>query len=80
MGMCRYRYRHDLCSHAGVGGMECIGEERCAGRHESRNASTCAQERSLGLYCSKYKRFYCAGIGNCDTPEAYTQAMQGRMP
>jgi hypothetical protein len=79
-GMCKYRYRNGLCSHAAVGGIECVGEERCLDRHERKAHSSCSRDMSLGLYCSKYRRFYCAGIENCGTPEAYALAMQERMP
>jgi hypothetical protein len=79
MGVCKYRYRQGLCSHAGVGGVECVGEDRCLNRHD-RARSSCANDMSLGLYCSKYRKFYCAGIGNCGTLESYTQSMQERMP
>lgn len=33
----------------------------------------CTFEAWYGVYCPKYKRFFCPGKGNCDTFEQYME-------
>jgi hypothetical protein len=75
--LCRYRYNGSYCAHSSVKGRECQGEERCQVQpHRIGSWSDqCSHERSLGLYCTKYQRFYCAGKEGCATPEAYMDSL-----
>lgn len=73
--MCRYRYGKSSCAHRLVEGRECVGEARCMvkstpARYCVAN-SDCSIDEWRGLYCSKYQRFYCAGMDNCGTAEKY---------
>jgi len=77
--MCRYSYLSGACANRHVDSLECIGQDKC--EHSSLNVLTkvtaqrgiseCGHENWLGLYCEKYGRFFCAGKGNCATPELY---------
>ncbi|OPY31905.1 MAG: hypothetical protein A4E32_01510 [Methanomassiliicoccales archaeon PtaU1.Bin124] len=76
--LCRYRYKGRYCAHSAVHGRECQGEERCRvqpHRIVSWNDQNCSHERSYGLYCTKYQKFYCAGKDSCATPEAYMDSL-----
>lgn len=77
--MCRYSYRSGACANRHVDSLECIGEDEC--QHSGLNVMTsrkpyddskdCGLDRWLGLYCEKYRRFYCPGADRCSTPEQY---------
>lgn len=40
---------------------------------QGRQRPDCSKEQWFGLYCARYQRFYCAGLGNCSSPEKYMQ-------
>lgn len=77
--MCRYSYRSGACANRHVDSLECFGEEKCQHsdvnimrvRNPSRNQDECGLDKWLGLYCEKYRRFYCPGAERCATPQQY---------
>ena len=76
--MCRYSYLSGACANKHVDSLECIGLDKCefSGMNILMNmlptpASECGHEQWLGLYCEKYKRFFCPGREHCVTPESY---------
>jgi len=62
-----------------VDSLECVGEDKCD--HSEINILTkhvhplpseeCGVDRWLGLYCEKYKRFFCPGKDMCGSHEVY---------
>jgi hypothetical protein len=80
--MCRYFYRDGLCANSSVKERACIGLESCPERTKDFKASvrqSCGYDNWYGLYCDKYKRFFCAGIGNCETFEEYMEHFANHM-
>jgi hypothetical protein len=76
--MCRYSYLSGACANKHVDSLDCIGLDKCefSGMNimTSRlpdSISECGHEKWLGLYCEKYKRFFCPGREHCVTPESY---------
>jgi hypothetical protein len=77
--MCKYSYPSGGCANGKVESLDCNGEEKCEfsamnvlTKHlKDRPATECSGEKWLGLYCERYKRFYCAGKDHCVTPESY---------
>ncbi len=79
--MCRYSYVSGACANRHVDSLECIGQDRCefsgmnilVGTRSSGTSASkeCGHEQWLGLYCEKYKRFFCPGREHCVTPESY---------
>jgi len=77
--MCRYSYLSGACANRHVDSLECIGADKCAFSNLNvmtrpasvKDPTECRHENWLGLYCEKYGRFFCAGQGNCVTPESY---------
>ncbi len=77
--MCRYSYLSGACANKHVDSLECVGVDKC--EYSSMNVLTkttggkgpsdCRHESWLGLYCEKYGRFFCAGLGNWSTSESY---------
>ena len=72
---CRYRYGGRYCAHSAVEERICMGEDKCAALSPEgerlHRAMECSHDQWFGLYCAKYRRFYCAGKENCTTPETY---------
>lgn len=78
--MCRYSYVSGACANKHVESLECIGKDKCefSGLNilmarKPANQGECGHEQWLGLYCEKYKRFFCPGREHCVTPESYTK-------
>jgi len=76
--MCRYSYLSGACANKHVDSLECIGFDKCEfstlnvlTKTSQKSSSECRHENWLGLYCERYGRFFCAGEGNCSTPESY---------
>lgn len=72
--MCRYYYRDGLCANSSVDEMSCTGLEQCPDSSqvlELNSKHSCGHDRWYGLYCDRYKRFFCAGSGNCEDFEEY---------
>lgn len=72
--MCRYYYRDGLCANSSVEVRACIGLDQCPESSKDFKISSeksCGYDRWYGLYCAKYKRFFCADVGNCETFEDY---------
>lgn len=44
-------------------------------RKPGTHAESCGHEQWLGLYCEKYKRFFCPGREHCVTPESYEKQL-----
>ena len=76
---CRYSYLSGACANRHVDSLGCIGQEKCEfsgmnilmKQRHSRTAEDCGLEKWLGLYCEKYKRFFCPGREQCVPPESY---------
>ncbi len=79
--MCRYSYLSGACANKHVDSLQCIGQDKCefSGmnvmvlRKPQANAAECGHEKWLGLYCEKYRRFFCPGREHCVTPESYNK-------
>lgn len=77
--VCRYSYLSGACANRHVDSLQCIGEDKCefSGMNilmkpsQSKVVEGCGVEKWLGLYCEKYKRFFCPGKEHCVTPESY---------
>lgn len=77
--VCRYSYLSGACANRHVDSLECVGHERCefSGMNimvksgPDGTAGSCGVDKWLGLYCEKYKRFFCPGKEHCVTPESY---------
>jgi hypothetical protein len=51
-----------------------MGLEQCSDRSNGLVGGfeqSCGHDKWYGLYCDKYKRFFCAGMGNCEDFEVY---------
>lgn len=81
--MCKYSYVSGACANKHVDSLECIGLEKCEfsgmnilmAKKRSLHESECGHEQWLGLYCEKYKRFFCPGREHCVTPESYRKQL-----
>jgi hypothetical protein len=81
--MCRYSYVSGACANKHVDSLECIGQDKCefSGmnilvlRKPGRPIDECGHEKWLGLYCEKYRRFFCPGREHCVTPESYRKQL-----
>jgi len=78
--MCRYHYGNGLCANNSIEDAECIGLDQCSerfpvssGAFEISSEQSCGYDKWYGLYCDKYKRFFCAGRGNCENFEEYIE-------
>ena len=80
MDSCKYYYRHSYCANNLITSTTCVGGEEC--NHILQGAEVMSDASSsdgcfgglsewYGIYCPKYKRFYCAGKDNCETMEEY---------
>ena len=77
--LCRYSYLSGACANRQVDSLECIGPGKCefSGmnilvlKKPGQVAEDCGHEKWLGLYCEKYKRFFCPGREHCVTPDSY---------
>lgn len=83
MDKCRYRYGSELCAHNLVEDRACVGECDCQIFNCFENAesyptecleNSCEYDKWYGLYCAKYKRFYCPGAESCDSIEEYMKS------
>ncbi|MFQ6106526.1 MAG: hypothetical protein ACE5QF_02915 [Thermoplasmata archaeon] len=74
--MCKYLYRGDRCCSPAIETTECVGLEKCDSFSDSkkREHGECTFEAWYGLYCPKYKRFFCPGKGKCETFEQYMES------
>lgn len=76
--MCKYSYLSGACANRHIDSLECLGQDKCefSGLNilSSRSPAPegeCGHEKWLGLYCEKYRRFFCPGKEHCTTPESY---------
>jgi hypothetical protein len=71
--MCRYYYRDGLCANNSVDETSCSGLEQCPDKSSALdlNSKQCGHDKWYGLYCDRYKRFFCAGSGKCEDFEEY---------
>lgn len=77
--MCKYSYPSGGCANGNIESLDCMGEDKCefsgmnvlTRRSGDRAVKDCSGEKWLGLYCERYKRFYCPGKEHCATPESY---------
>ena len=76
--MCRYSYLSGACANRHVDSLQCVGKDKCefSGMNilmktSSKAHEECGAEKWLGLYCERYKRFFCPGREQCVTPESY---------
>lgn len=77
--MCKYIFQDNKCCNPAIDSDECIGLDNChifSGSKEIEMGD-CTFEAWYGLYCPKYKRFFCPGKGNCDTFEQYMENFTG---
>ncbi|MEM0344276.1 MAG: hypothetical protein QXJ32_02975 [Thermoplasmata archaeon] len=80
---CRYSYLSGACANKDVDSLECIGSDKCEfsgmnilmKQRHSRGVPDCGLEKWLGLYCEKYRRFFCPGREHCVTPESYQKQL-----
>lgn len=80
---CRYSYLSGACANKDVDSLECIGSDKCEfsgmnilmKQRHSRAVPDCGLEKWLGLYCEKYRRFFCPGREHCVTPESYQKQL-----
>ena len=80
--MCRYYYRDGLCANNSIDEAECVGLEQCDESFAAFGAGSeksCGYDKWYGLYCNKYKRFFCAGMGNCENFEDYMENFTAHM-
>lgn len=85
------KYEGGRCAHPSNHSIECKGEGSCRlmweetaldtndiveeyGSAVEKEGDSC-HDTTCGVYCSKYKLFYCAGKGNCQTEEEYREHM-----
>jgi len=54
-------------------GFRCI-EDKC--QYYIRITTQVCEHLTAEGYCKKYRKFYCAGIGNCDTEAEYDAMME----
>ena len=81
--MCRYSYLSGACANKHVDSLECIGQDKCEfsgmnilmKERLSKDGDDCGHEKWLGLYCEKYRRFFCPGRESCVTPESYRKQL-----
>jgi hypothetical protein len=76
---CRYGYLDGSCANRHIESLECRGVEDC--EFSETNILTkasgnecgrgCNANAWLGLYCEKYRRFFCSGEEHCMTHESY---------
>jgi len=79
MSVCRYSYLSGACANKNVDSLECIGEGNCdhsemnilTKRASPLSSEVCGADRWLGLYCERYKRFFCPGKDKCGSHEVY---------
>ena len=73
--MCKYLYHGNKCCSPAVNSEECVGIENCHlfSKSKGNELGDCTFEAWYGVYCPKYKRFFCPGKGNCDTFEQYME-------
>jgi len=75
--MCKYSYVSGACANRHIDSLECIGQEKCefSGMNilmsRRSDEGECGHEKWLGLYCEKYRRFFCPGREECVTPDSY---------
>lgn len=83
MKTCRYSYLSGACANRHIDSLECIGHEKCefSGmnvlvlRKPRNGGDDCGHEKWLGLYCEKYRRFFCPGREHCVTPDSYKKQL-----
>ena len=76
--LCKYNYRGDRCAHGMISSTACVGEEFCQHANVSHHRTyhdNCSQEHWFGLYCARYRRFFCAGLDNCASAQDYFRTM-----
>ena len=64
--MCKYFYGEGRCSNPNVDGVLCGGRQVCDffSKSNDREEQACDHDAWYGLYCAKYKRFFCPGKEN----------------
>jgi len=84
MPECRYSYLSGACANKHVDSLKCVGHDKCefsgmnimTRRSATKPSEECGAEKWLGLYCEKYRRFFCPGREHCVTPESYRKHLQ----
>jgi hypothetical protein len=79
--MCKYYYREGLCASNSVEDSKCLGLEKCTASSQALmidSGQSCGHDKWYGLYCDKYKRFFCSGIDQCGTFEDYMSSFASR--
>lgn len=76
--MCKYFYGEGRCSNPNVDGVLCGGRQICDffSKSNDREEQACDHDAWYGLYCAKYKRFFCPGKDACGTFEDYAQSFE----
>ena len=76
--MCRYYYGEGRCANPRITEGTCIGQEDCDmfSMAKKPEESDCDTESWYGLYCAKYKRFFCPGKDSCETYEDYSRSFR----
>lgn len=77
--MCKYLYHGNKCCSPAIGSTECVGPDGCHlySVSDKGDIGDCTFEAWYGLYCPKYKRFFCPGKENCETFEDYMAQFAG---
>jgi len=76
--MCRYYFGDGRCANSKIDGDLCPDQENCDSFSRAKDPveNDCDTESWFGLYCAKYKRFFCPGKENCQTYEEYAQSFE----
>lgn len=80
--MCKYFYREGRCSNSKVNGVLCGGRQTCgffAKSMDQEEEQSCDYDAWYGLYCAKYKRFFCPGKDGCESFEEYAQIFENHV-
>lgn len=76
--MCRYYYGEGRCANSRIGDGLCSGQKECDlfSRAKKTKENECDTESWYGVYCAKYKRFFCPGKDDCQTYDDYAKSFE----
>ncbi len=79
--MCKYFYGEGHCSNSNVDGVLCGGRQVCDffSKSNDQEEQACDYDAWYGLYCAKYKRFFCPGKDGCGTFEEYARSFENHI-
>jgi hypothetical protein len=79
--MCRYYYGEGRCANVNISEGICSSQENCGLFSMAKNPkeNECDTESWYGLYCAKYKRFFCPGKDSCQTYDEYSKSFQNHL-